>query len=65
MSLTRQETILDIESNPPEHNKPVRFANRSCRAPEVGLDWVRWVEMGSPDQVLVTVEPLSRAPFIR
>lgn len=65
MTLTRQETILDRETAIPDHRKPVLFTCKAVRAPEVGLDWQRWVEMGSPDQIRVVVEPLSRAPFVR
>ena len=65
MTLTSQEAILDRETSIPDPRYPIRFAHHGSRAPGVYLDWQRWVEMGTPDQIKVTVEPLSRAPMVR
>lgn len=65
MTLISQTAMLQRETSIPDPRYPIRFAHRASRAPIVHLDWQRWVEMGSPDEVKVTVEPLSRAPLVR
>jgi hypothetical protein len=54
--LSRHQILLDREAIPRAGRGAVRFTS-SVGNTRVNLDFVRWVEMGSPDQVVATITP--------
>jgi hypothetical protein len=63
--LLRHEAILDIENNPEEYVRDgVKFASRIFDTARVTLPVTRWIEMGNPSKIRVTVEPADeRSPL--
>lgn len=62
MILTSQEEILDrVVSDPdrPAH-QGVRFSSSGFKASTVMIDFTRWVDMGYPNQIKVTIQPARR-----
>lgn len=59
--MTKTEAVLDLEKEPCGEDMPRTFANSDNeRQTALMLDPDVWREMGSPDQITLTIEPGDR-----
>ncbi len=58
----RTEILPREVSVPDQPHKEVTFSSKAFGASTVTIDFTRWVDMGYPNQVVVTVSPAPRAP---
>lgn len=55
--LLQHQIVLDMVDPYPDIKKGVRFASPHASSTEVTLDVTRWMEMGHPRQITVTIHP--------
>lgn len=60
--LTQHEALLDLEDTPTVYGGARFHSPAHWDFPVVDIDIARWVDMGHPRQIVVTIRPVQGAP---
>lgn len=55
MALTEKTEVLDLDTVDPRDG--VKFSSTHFHASTVTIDYVRWIDMGRPAKIAVTITP--------